>query len=130
MKLKVVILFGVLTWVGLSSGARADYHSKVVVATAYNAVPSQTDGSPWVGACGERLDLAKHPIAASPDLFEKGLDCGTEVALEGRQAEYIVEDKMAEHHEGRIDLFMGKNLEQAKAFGERRMRIWWYDDGQ
>lgn len=130
MNLGIVILIGTLTWVGLPLGARADYHSMEVVVTAYNAVPSQTDGSPWIGACGDRLDPAQRPIAASPDLFAKGLDCGTKVALEGDTAEYVVKDKTAKHHRGHIDLFMGKNLDQAKVFGKRRMRIWWYDDGR
>jgi len=129
MNLNPVTLTGALTSILMTLPACADYHSMEVVVTAYNSVASQTEGNPWLGACGEKLDPAERPIAVSRDLFQTGLDCGTKVSLEGGKKEYVVRDKMGRGKTGRIDLFMGKDVKKAKEFGKQRMRIWWHDDG-
>ena len=117
----------VATWGGYS---QAEYRSMEVTVTAYNAVPSQTDGDPWLGACGKRLDKVDHPIAVSRDLFTRGLDCGTRIALEGDHKEYVVMDKTGARHKRHIDLFMGGDVAAAREFGRRRMRIWWHDESE
>lgn len=122
-----------LSWLILalwSSLAKADYRSTKVTVTAYNSVAWQTDSTPWIGACNIRLKESLRPIAVSRDLFEQGLDCGTKVALEGRQAEFVVMDKMNARWRKRIDLFMGLDIDRARRFGAKSLRIWWYDDGK
>lgn len=117
-----------LAGMSLAFAAAADYRSTEVTVTAYNAVPAQTDSTPWIGACNVRLREDQRPVAVSRDLFEQGLDCGAEVALEGEEENYIVMDKMHGRHSQRIDLFMGRDVDSAREFGVEQRRIWWYDD--
>lgn len=117
-----------LAGIGLASAAAADYRSTEVTVTAYNAVPAQTDSTPWIGACNVRLRLDQRPVAVSRDLFAQGLDCGAEVALEGEDESYVVMDKMHSRHSRRIDVFMGRDVDGAREFGVEQRRIWWYDD--
>lgn len=130
MNRRIILMLITSTWLSVAWGQGAEYRSTRVMVTAYNAVPDQTDDTPWLGACNIRLKLKDRPIAVSRDLFKQGLDCGTEVALEGEQENYVVMDKMNARYTRRIDLFMGKDVNGARAFGTDRLRIWWYDDGK
>lgn len=39
----------------------------------------------------------------------------------------IVEDRTARKYDGRIDIFMGRNLKAAKAFGKQTLKVTIYD---
>jgi len=97
----------------------------VVTATAYNAVPEQTDGDPEIGAWGDRLRPGTRAIAVSPDLLALGLVRNARVRIEGLGGEFRVLDKMPRRWERRIDIFMGANRRAARSWGKRIVRIEW-----
>ena len=101
-----------------------------MTATAYNALPDQTDGNPNLGAWGDRLDRLKpgqRAIAVSPDLLQKGLSRGQLVRIKGLKGELIVLDKMPPRWTRRIDIFMGRDLHGAKKWGMRKVKLSWGD---
>jgi 3D (Asp-Asp-Asp) domain-containing protein len=97
----------------------------VVTATAYNAVPEQTDGNPEIAAWGDRLTPGMRAIAVSPDLLALGLVRNARVRIEGLSGEYLVLDKTARRWTRRIDIFMGRDVRAARSWGKRRVRIVW-----
>lgn len=99
--------------------------SLVVTATAYNSVPEQTGDEPRVGAWGDRLKPGMKAIAISRDLEKAGLTRGTRVEIDGLKGEYVVLDKMHGRWHRRIDIYMGLDLEAARDWGVRRVRIRW-----
>lgn len=102
-----------------------------VVATAYNATRTQTDGSPNVGAWGDRLDQVKgaRVIAVSRDLLRKGLHRGQRVRIHGLPGEFVVLDKMPRRWKNHIDIFMNKDIHGARRWGRRRVKISWVPEG-
>ncbi len=101
----------------------------VVTATAYNAVPGQTDRTPDVGAWGDELRPGMRAIAVSQDLLALGLVRGSRVRIEGLGGEYHVLDKMPRRWQRRIDIFMGKDRRAARSWGKRTVRIQWAPPG-
>jgi 3D (Asp-Asp-Asp) domain-containing protein len=99
----------------------------VVTATAYNSLPEQGTGDGTVAAWGDRLEPGMRSIAVSRDLLELGLGHGTRVRIEGLPGEYVVLDKMHRRWRRKIDVYMGTDLEAARRFGVRRVRISWDD---
>jgi len=96
-----------------------------VTATAYNSHPSQTRGDPNRAAWGDVLEPGMRAIAVSRDLIDLGLTHGTRVRIEGLEGEYLVMDKMAKRWKRRIDVYMGDDLEAARSWGRRDVRISW-----
>jgi 3D (Asp-Asp-Asp) domain-containing protein len=101
--------------------------SVVVDATAYNSLPEQTEGDPWLSASGHRLESGMRAIAVSPDLAKLGLVFGRKVRIDGLKGEWVVRDRMPGRWKRRIDVFMGEDIDAAFAFGRRRVRIHWQD---
>lgn len=99
--------------------------SRVVLATAYNSSSRQTNEQPWVAAWGDRLEPGMKVIAVSRDLLAAGLRRGVRVRIEGLPGEYVVLDKMAARWRNKIDIFMADDLEAARRWGVREVRIWW-----
>jgi len=99
--------------------------SLVVTATAYNSLPGQTSGTPSIAAWGDRLEPGMKAIAVSRDLLKQGLVHGTRVQIEGLPGEYVVLDKMAKRWKMKIDIYMGIDVEAARAWGRRRVKISW-----
>ncbi len=97
----------------------------VVTATAYNSVPEQTDSDPHLAAWGDSLAPGMKVIAVSRDLIPFGLDRHTPVKIEGFTGVYVVLDKMNKRWEKRIDIYMGHDLEAARAWGKRQVEISW-----
>lgn len=108
--------------------AESTERSMVVTATAFNSVPSQTDSNPSIAAWGDRLKPGMKAVAVSRDLLEKGLTRGTTLRVEGLEGEYVVLDKTASRHKKRIDIYMGTDVQKARQFGVRRLRIYWRND--
>jgi 3D (Asp-Asp-Asp) domain-containing protein len=96
-----------------------------VVATAYNSTPEQTNEEPFVAAWGDSLAPGMRVIAVSRDLLELGLARGTRVRIDGLPGEYVVLDKMARRWNKRIDIYMGEDIEAARHWGVRDVRIRW-----
>jgi 3D (Asp-Asp-Asp) domain-containing protein len=111
-------------WAACAGTGRQEY-SRVVVATAYNSLPGQTSGDPSLAAWGDRLEPGMKAIAVSPDLIALGLGRGTRVRIEGLSGEYVVLDRMPSRWKGRIDLYMGEDVEAAREWGRRSVRIHW-----
>jgi 3D (Asp-Asp-Asp) domain-containing protein len=100
-------------------------HSLSVTAAAYNSTRAQTDASPGVGAWGDRLVPGVKAIAVSQDLASLGLRRGTKVRVEGLQGEYMVLDLMPAKWKRHIDIYMGTDVKAARAWGRRKVKIWW-----
>ena len=111
----------------LAAPASADSveRSLVVTATAYNSLPEQTDAEPHLAAWGDPLAPGMKVIAVSRDLIPVGLDRHTPVKIEGFPGTYLVLDKMHKRWEKRIDIYMGHDLEAARAWGKRQVEISW-----
>jgi 3D (Asp-Asp-Asp) domain-containing protein len=111
----------------LAASASADSaeHSLVVTATAYNSLPEQTDAEPHLAAWGDPITPGMKVIAVSRDLIPVGLDRHTPVKIEGFPGVYLVLDKMNKRWEKRIDIYMGHDLEAARAWGKRQVEISW-----
>jgi 3D (Asp-Asp-Asp) domain-containing protein len=108
-----------------SAGADSLERTLVVTATAYNSVPEQTDSDPHLAAWGDSLAPGMKVIAVSRDLIPAGLDRRTPVKIEGFPGVYLVLDKMNKRWEKRIDIYMGLDLEAARAWGTRQVEISW-----
>ena len=119
---QLLIIIGLLAIPLLASGSE---QSIVVTATAYNSIPEQTDTQPNVTAWGDRLEPGMKVIAVSRDLIPLGLDHRAPVSIEGLPGQYLVLDKMHARWEKRIDIYMGADLEAARAWGARQVRIRW-----
>lgn len=113
----------VLASMALAAGS-VSARSMIVTATAYNSVPAQTDRTPRIGACNEPVEPGTNLLAVSPDLMKAGLACGTRVSVDGF-GEFVVWDRMAARWRRRIDLHMGRKVEKAEAWGEKKLRISW-----
>jgi 3D (Asp-Asp-Asp) domain-containing protein len=111
----------------LAASASADSvkRSLVVTATAYNSVSEQTDAEPHLAAWGDALAPGMKVIAVSQDLIPVGLNRRTPVTIEGFPGTYLVLDKMHKRWERRIDIYMGHDLEAARAWGKRQVEISW-----
>jgi 3D (Asp-Asp-Asp) domain-containing protein len=105
-------------------------HSLTVTATAYNSLPGQTDKSPQVGAWGDRITPGVKAIAISPDLGSLGLKRGTKVRIEGLPGKYVVLDMMPARWERHIDIYMGDDMNTARSWGRREVKIWWTNVGR
>jgi 3D (Asp-Asp-Asp) domain-containing protein len=102
----------------------AQARSLTVTASAYNSTPAQTDGTPRIGACNEPLRQDANLVAVSPDLMKMGLDCGTKLRIDGF-GEFVVWDKTDDKWTRRIDIHMGRKVEKAEEWGEKKVRISW-----
>ena len=95
-----------------------------VTATAYNSLPSQGVGRGQHGAWGDRLEPGMKTIAVSHDLIALGLTRGMVVRIEGLAGDYVVLDRLPRRWKKRIDIYMGKNVRAARAWGRREVRIY------
>lgn len=94
-----------------------------VTATAYNSVPSQTQGNPIIAAWGDSLKLEIPSIAVSRNLILLGLKHNTPVKIEGFDSIFLVKDKMHRRWRNRIDIYMGTDIQKAKAWGRKKLTI-------
>jgi 3D (Asp-Asp-Asp) domain-containing protein len=74
---------------------------------------------------GERLQHGVRALAVSDDLFEGGLGFGARVEIDGLPGEWIVMDRMHSRWRRKIDVYLGNDVDAAKRFGEKRVRIRW-----
>ncbi len=98
--------------------------TRVVKATAYNAVPRQTDDTPEICAWGDKVRPGI--IAISRDLERSGLTRGKEVHIEGI-GKVVVMDRMHYRKRNQIDLYM-ESYKEAVEFGVKELTISWTED--
>ena len=98
-----------------------------VTASAYNSHPNQTDETPYVAAWGDRLEPGMRSIAVSRDLIPLGFVRGARVRIEGFPGRrFVVLDKMHRRWRRRIDIYMGDDIEAARKWGRRRLRVHYF----
>jgi 3D (Asp-Asp-Asp) domain-containing protein len=98
--------------------------TRIVRATAYNALPQQTDSTPDICAWGDKVQPGI--IAISRDLEQIGLTRGKEVHIEGI-GKRVVMDRMHYRKRNQIDLYM-ERYEDAIQFGVQELTISWTED--
>ncbi len=98
----------------------------LVKATAYNALPAQTDSTPTICAWGD--PVRPGVIAISRDLEKLGLTRGKEVYVKG-YGKKVVMDRMHRRKRNQIDLFM-EEYDDAMQFGIRELEISWEEDAR
>ncbi len=99
------------------------WKSKEVNVSAYNSTTSQTDGLPTLAAWGDTLKPGMKAIAVSRDLVRLGLTRNTQVKIEGFDGIFLVKDKMGARWKNKIDIYMGDNVEKAKKWGRKKLKI-------
>jgi 3D (Asp-Asp-Asp) domain-containing protein len=99
--------------------------SMVVSVSAYTSVASQTNSEPNVTAWGDKLKPGMKAVAVSPDLLDEGLSHGSKLSIEGLKGKYVVLDKTNARFTKRVDVYMGVDVEAAKEFGVKQLRITW-----
>jgi 3D (Asp-Asp-Asp) domain-containing protein len=109
--------------------AGAAQHTREVLASAYNSLAQHTDPHPTLAAWGDRLEPGMRAIAVSRDLLEVGLTRGARVWIDGLEGEYVVLDKMAKRWSNKIDIYMGEDVQAARRWGVREVRIRWSPPG-
>lgn len=93
----------------------------LVKATAYNAMPAQTDDTPTICAWGDKVRPGI--IAVSRDLEKQGLTRGQEVHVKGF-GKMTVLDRMHKRKKNQIDIYM-ETYEDAIEFGVKELKITW-----
>ena len=87
-----------------------------VKATAYNAVPEQTDNESNVNACRKYPRIGR--IAVSQDLFYKGWTCGKWISIQGLGI-FQIDDVMHKRKTDQVDVIMEK-VKEAIDFGVKK----------
>lgn len=119
-------LFGGLVLAVSASEDEPPVQTLEVTSTAYTLREAETKkGNIGLAAWGDQLKPGMKAIAVSRDLIDSGLDHGTKVQIEGLDGTYIVRDKMNKRWEEKIDIFMGRDLEAAREWGNRTVTIRW-----
>lgn len=95
-----------------------------VNSSAYNSLNSQTKGNPAITAWGDTLKEGMKAIAVSRDLISQGLDHNTRVKIEGFEGYFLVKDKMNHRWKNKIDIYMGKDVTQARNWGTKELVIY------
>lgn len=94
-----------------------------VTATAYNSLAYQTSSNPTITAFGDSLKPGLRYIAVSRDLLDSGLVHNMQVKIQGFDSLYTVKDKMNRRWRKRIDIYMGNDVQKAKTWGKRKLKI-------
>lgn len=99
------------------------WKSRLVSVSAYNSTIAQTDGLPTLAAWSDTLVPGMKAIAVSRDLIALGLDHNTQVKIEGLDGVFLVKDKMAPRMKNKIDIYMGNDIEKAREWGTKKLKI-------
>ena len=100
-----------------------EWHSLTVTVTAYNSLAYQTSDNPNITAWGDSLVPGMKCIAVSRDLIGLGLKHNIPVKIEGLDGIFIVKDKMNTRWKNRIDIYMDNDVNKAKKWGKRKLKI-------
>lgn len=119
------VVVGAWVLTGCAGMTMRGERSILVTATAFNTTPQQTDRRPDIGAWGDRIAPGMRVVAVSSDLVDEGIGRGTRVRIEGLEGDYVVLDRMPARWSRRIDIYMGRDTAAARAWGQRRVRVFW-----
>ena len=126
-----VVLYMVMGFAGCKKSMDKElspfvWDSLTVTASAFNSTRAQTGtGNPNITAWGDTLEPGMKVLAVSRDLIAKGLDHNTEVIIEGIDGVFIVKDKMHYRWKNKIDIYMGDDIQKARQFGRKKVRIFY-----
>ena len=125
IRIRETVLIGVFLVYLSSCKVGADYEWKPleVKVSAFNSVRAQTDAQPNLAAWGDTLEPGMKCVAVSRDLIALGLGHNTKVKIEGLPGIYLVKDKMNARYRKRIDIYMGTDVQKAKEWGQKKLRI-------
>jgi len=105
-------------------GMEYKWYGHEVEASAYNSVFWQTDSiNPSVAAWGDTLKPGMKSIAVSRDLIKMGFTHNTMVKIDTFPDTFYVKDKMNRRWRNRIDIYMGKDVKRARAWGKKKLII-------
>lgn len=128
-KIPVLLIFIIFSGCDFFSGEPTPvvvWDTLTVTASAYNSLSSQTGpGDPNVTAWGDTLEPGMKVIAVSRDLIRKGLDYNTVVRIEGFDGVFLVKDKMHSRWNNKIDIYMGKDVKEARKWGRKKVNIYY-----
>ncbi len=104
----------------------AIWDSLIVTASAFNSTSKQTGtGNPNITAWGDTIQPGMNVIAVSRDLIKRGLKHNTPVKIEGLEGVFLVKDKMHYRWNNKIDIYMGKDLQKARRWGRKKVKIYY-----
>ncbi len=93
--------------------------------SAYNSVHWQTSKeNSNLTAWGDTLKPGLKAIAVSRDLISRGFKHNTPVKIEGFDSIYLVKDKMHYRWSNKIDIYMGNNVQKARNFGRKKLKVY------
>lgn len=99
------------------------WKTKTVNVSAYNSTASQTDKEPNIAAWGDTLVPGMKAVAVSRDLIAIGFQYNTPVKIQGLKGVYLVKDKMHYRWKNKIDIYMGLDVEKAKKWGRKKLKV-------
>ncbi|MFT6339740.1 MAG: 3D (Asp-Asp-Asp) domain-containing protein [Alcanivorax sp.] len=104
--------------------AAPDPVTMTVTATAYNSLHGQGAGADHaLAAWGDRLTPGMKSIAVSRDLIPMGLGHNAQLQIEGLPGTWVVKDKMHWRWKKKIDIYMGEDVQAARNWGRRKVKI-------
>lgn len=113
MRLGVIIFFLIFVPVFLAPSGAPQFQLVYANVTAYNSIPNQTDGTPFITASGKHV----HPgTLACP----RGIPFGTKVLIDGKP--FTCEDRMNPKFADRFDIWMSSK-EDAIDWGIRKVEV-------
>jgi len=121
----ISVIFFLLIGCKLNNSEKPQYEwkTKQVTASAFNSVSWQTDGDPQITAFGDSLKPGMKCIAVSRNLLQEGFKHNTPVKIEGLEGVFLVKDKMNRRYKDKIDIYMGTDVEAARQWGRKKVRI-------
>jgi 3D (Asp-Asp-Asp) domain-containing protein len=122
---RMVLLASAICLLAILTGCEPKARRLTVTATAFNSTVAQTDRRPTESACGNRIAPGDKIVAVSHDLVQAGMTCGTEIRIKGLEGSWKVLDHMASDRKMRIDIYMGRDLKAARAWGTQQVEISW-----
>ena len=88
----------------------------IILASAYNSLPNQTDDTPWTTASGTKC---REGVVAS-----NYFPIGTKLMIEGYKGRvFVVEDRMNARYGKKIDIWF-RDYDDAMKFGNRKIKYY------
>ena len=92
---------------------------KTLTVTAYSPRRRETDSTPFVNACMNRVRHGQ--VAVSRDLFLSNWVCGRKVYIQGYGV-FVINDLMNRRYKNRIDIFYMRTS-RAYKFGKKKLSV-------
>ncbi|MFC4096786.1 3D domain-containing protein [Euzebyella saccharophila] len=122
-RLHIYVVLAVFIYSCSSTDKGYIWKTKEVMVSAYNSTKAQTDGQPNIAAWGDTLKPDQKSIAVSRNLIPLGFNYNTQVKIDGLEGIYLVKDKMHYRWRNKIDVFMGLDVEKARNWGKKKLKV-------